>query len=185
MHVCGTHCAITFFLNKCSVKIWRTVGPATHLSWDPMKWQQNMKKSENVEYVWHISQSIIFTSFCSIWWFSDETSNVSCRESKFHENGKKCSAWPYTYHKICENVRKMRKMKSVSRIFRVTFFRILHPIFASGLTFARKVKGFCALFFRGNNKTQNLHEIRKVNSECFVFCGVSQNTRKMWNMKSV
>ncbi len=29
-----------------------------------------------------------------------------------------------------------------------------------------------ALFFYGINKTQNLHEMRKVYSECFVFHGV-------------
>ncbi len=38
--------------------------------------------------------------------------------------------------------------------------------------FARKLKGFCGLFFRCINKTRNLHEVRKVYSECFVFRGV-------------
>ncbi len=37
---------------------------------------------------------------------------------------------------------------------------------------AQKVVGFCGLFFCGINKTQNLHELQKVYSECFVFCGV-------------
>ncbi len=44
--------------------------------------------------------------------------------------------------------------------------------FASGSAFARKLKRFYGLFFCDINKTQNLHEMRKVYSECFVFCGV-------------
>ncbi len=49
-------------------------------------------------------------------------------------------------------------------------FRFSH--FTPGLAIARKVKGFCGFFFRGINKTRNLHEIQKVYSECFVFCDV-------------
>ncbi len=67
-----------------------------------------------------------------------------------------------------------------SEVFRVTFFTFctsflafrISQNFAPGLAFARKVKGFRGLFFRGINKTRNLHEIQKVYSECFVFCGV-------------
>ncbi len=60
--------------------------------------------------------------------------------------------------------------------------------FVSGSAFTRKVKGFCSLFFRGINKTQNSHEIRKVYSECFVFvvcfaktlATYTQNTKRVW-----
>ncbi len=58
--------------------------------------------------------------------------------------------------------------------------------FAPGSAFMQKVKGFFGLFFRGINKTRNLHEMRKVYGECFVFHGVfHENIREMRNMKSI
>ncbi len=90
--------------------------------------------------------------------------------------------------KYAKTFAKCEKWKVNSRIFRVIFlvfrarFRFLH--FAPGLAFLWKVNGFCSLFFCRINKTQNSHEIRKVYSECFVFCGVlRKNTREMQNMK--
>ncbi len=94
--------------------------------------------------------------------------------------------WLYTYCKIHENDREMQKQKIYSRVFRITFF-VLCPFlrfshFVTGLAFAWKVKGFRCSSFRCIKKTRILHEIRKVHSECFVFCGVFC---KMQNMKSV
>ncbi len=73
-----------------------------------------------------------------------------------------------------------------SEVFRATFFHILRPFFrfsqhfVPGSAFARKLKGFRDLFLSGINKTRNLHEIRKVYRECFVFGGVfRKNTGKM------
>ncbi len=67
-----------------------------------------------------------------------------------------------------------------SGVFRITVFAFHIPLFAfrisqhfmPGSAFARKVKGFRGLLFCDINKTRNLHEIRKVYSECFVFCRV-------------
>ncbi len=52
------------------------------------------------------------------------------------------------------------------------FFRFSH--FVPGSAFAPKGKEFCGLFFCGINTIRNLHEIQKVYSKCFVFCGVSR-----------
>ncbi len=58
--------------------------------------------------------------------------------------------------------------------------------FASGLAFARKLKRFRSLFFRGINKMWNAHEMWKciVSASYFVVC-FAKNTREMWNVKSV
>ncbi len=91
----------------------------------------------------------------------------------------------YTYREIRKNIRKTWKMKRVLRCILCHFFRILRPFFhflhfTAGSAFIRKVKGFCSLFFCGINKTRNSHEIRKVQSECFVFRGVfHENTSEI------
>ncbi len=72
------------------------------------------------------------------------------------------------------------KWKVYSGVFRITFFAFHAPFFAFrisqhfalGLAFARKLKGFRGLFFRGINKTWNSPEMRKVYRQCFVFRGV-------------
>ncbi len=66
-------------------------------------------------------------------------------------------------------------------LFSRPFFYFSHfAAFCTRSAFAGKVKGFRGLFFRGINKTRNLHEIRKMHSECFVFCGVfRENIRKI------
>ncbi len=88
----------------------------------------------------------------------------------------------YTYCKICENGWEMQKTKMCSGVLCVTFSS---PHFTPGSAFIRKFKGFCGLFFRGTNKTRNSHEMRKVYSECFVFCGVfHEYTREMRKMYS-
>ncbi len=74
------------------------------------------------------------------------------------------------------------KWKVYSGVFHVLFFAFhISQHFAPGPAFMGKLKGFCGLFFRGINKTRNLHEIRKVYSECFTFCGVSRT--HSWNVK--
>ncbi len=82
---------------------------------------------------------------------------------------------------------KCEKRKVYSRVFCVSLFSHFTPFFCFSqhfvpvLAFVWKVEGFRGLFFCGINKTRNLHEIRKVYSECFVFCGVlrkhSQNAK--------
>ncbi len=52
------------------------------------------------------------------------------------------------------------------------FFAFHTPFFALGVAFMQKVKGFRGLFFHCINKIQNLHEIRKVYIQCFVYRGV-------------
>ncbi len=68
----------------------------------------------------------------------------------------------------------MRKWKSVQRGIRHHFFHILRLVFV-----------FCArvsICEKSQNETRNLDEMRKVYSECFVFCGVyRENIRKMRN----
>ncbi len=90
--------------------------------------------------------------------------------------------------KYVKTIAKCEKWEVYCGVFRFTFFavytgvgiraksqRILWFIF-SWSAFVRKVKGFCGLFFRGINKTQNSYEIRKWYSECFVF---RKNIRKI------
>ncbi len=62
--------------------------PAIHLSWNTVKWPQNMKKWKYEEYVWRISRSIFF-AFHILLYFAWGGGffmkyQVSCRESKFH-----------------------------------------------------------------------------------------------------
>ncbi len=64
-------------------------------------------------------------------------------------------------------------------------FAPLFSLFAPGSVFVRKLKGFHSLFFRGINKTWNLHEIRKMFSECFVSRGVSWKTLAKCEMRKV
>ncbi len=91
----------------------------------------------------------------------------------------------YTYRKIRENIRKMRKMKSVWRgischfffAFYASFFAFrISQHFVPGSAFAQKVKGFRSLFFCDINKIRSSHEIRKAYSERFVF---RENTYKI------
>ncbi len=79
----------------------------THLSWKDVKRPQNMKKRKVcrvclVHFTEHIFCISYFTSFRLGWRFFNETSKVSCRKSKFHENGEKCVqdclGWLHTYH---------------------------------------------------------------------------------------
>ncbi len=81
-------------------------------------------------------------------------------------------------------IAKCEKQKYTAGYFASRFsrfasvFHFLH--FAPGLAIARKVIGFRSLFFRGINKTQNSHEIRKVYSECCIFCGIfCENIREI------
>ncbi len=62
---------------------------------------------------------------------------------------------------------------SLSSCF-VTLFFPFHILqhFVLGSAFTQKFKRFRGLFFRGINKIRNLHEIRKVYSECFIFHGM-------------
>ncbi len=60
------------------------------------------------------------------------------------------------------------------------FLRFLH--FAPWSAFARKVKEFHRLFFCDINKTRNSREIRKVYSECFIFCDVFHEFVKWENL---
>ncbi len=93
----------------------------------------------------------------------------------------------YTFiAKYLKMIMKCEKRKVYSGVFSVTFFAFRAPFFAFCISkhfapgLAWKLKGLCGLFFRGFNKTQNLHEMRKVYSECFVFCGVfHKNNRKI------
>ncbi len=70
---------------------------------------------------------------------------------------------------------KCEKQKLYSGVLRETFFAFRAPFFAfyisqhfaPGLAFTRNVKGF-RFFFCGINKTQNLYEIQKVYSACFI-----------------
>ncbi len=80
--------------------------------------------------------------------------------------------------KYAKTIVKHEKEKLYSGVFCVTSFASLFLLFAfcsilyQGWHSCEKYKGFCGLFFRGINKTRNSHEIRKVYSECFIFCGV-------------
>ncbi len=100
-----------------------------------------------------------------------------------------CILW-----RVSQNMQKQSqnaKNKKCTANFFASIFSLLRlsSHFAPGSAFARKVKGFCGLFFRGINKTQKLHGIRKVYSECFIFHGVfheiCKNDRKMRKTKSV
>ncbi len=65
-------------------------------------------------------------------------------------------------------------------------FMPLFSHFVPGLAFTRKVKRFRGFFFHGINKTWNSHKMWKMSSKYFVFCGAfRENTREMWNAKSV
>ncbi len=77
----------------------------------------------------------------------------------------------YAYREIRGNGSETRKTKSVWRGISRHFFRFSQH-FVPGSAFTRKLKGFPGLFFHGINKTRNSHEMRKVYSVCFVFCGV-------------
>ncbi len=83
---------------------------------------------------------------------------------------------------------KYEKQKLYSGVCRVTFFVFRAPFytfcilqhFAPGSAFVWKLKGFRGLFFCGINKTRNSPEMRKVYSECFIFCGVfCENIREI------
>ncbi len=70
---------------------------------------------------------------------------------------------------------KCEKRKVYSGVFCVIFFTFCAPFFvhfASGSAFTRKFKGFCGLFFRGINKTQNSHKMGEyiVSVSHFVVC---------------
>ncbi len=69
----------------------------------------------------------------------------------------------------------VKNEKCIAEYFVSLFLRFL-----PGSALTRKVKRFHSLFFRGINKTRNLHEIQKVYSERFIFCGVfRENTPKI------
>ncbi len=76
--------------------------------------------------------------------------------------------------KFAKTIAKCKKQKVYSGVFRITFSEFYAAFFAfcTGLIFVKKVKGFRGLFFCGINKIRNLHEIRKVYRECFVFRGM-------------
>ncbi len=86
--------------------------------------------------------------------------------------------------KYVKTIAKCEKWKCIAgyfvSLFSHPFFHFSHfTAFALGPAFMWKVKDFI-LFFRGINKTRNSHEIRKVYSECFVFCGVfRENIREI------
>ncbi len=71
-------------------------------------------------------------------------------------------------------VRNAKKERCIAGYF-VSLYSLFTPLFSHfvpGSAFTRKVKGFRGSFFHGINKTWNSYEMRKVYSECFVFCGV-------------
>ncbi len=80
-------------------------------------------------------------------------------------------------------IAKYEKWKLYTQVFCASFFAFrISQHFTPGLAFAQKLEGFRGLFFRAINKTRNSHEMQKVYSECFVFCGVfrekySQNAK--------
>ncbi len=74
--------------------------------------------------------------------------------------------WLHTYHEICKNIHKKRKV--YSGLFCVTF--LLFPFCARVDIHAKTQKDFVVYFFHSINKTWNSHEMQKVFSECFVFC---------------
>ncbi len=85
---------------------------------------------------------------------------------------------------LSQNTRKWswnaKKRKVYSGVFRAIFSAFCAPFFAfcisqhfaPGLAFARKLEGFCGLFFWGINITRNSHEMREVYSVSYfiVFC---------------
>ncbi len=79
--------------------------------------------------------------------------------------------------KYAVTIAKCEKRKVYGGVFRVIFMGFT-PRFSRFAAFRirvdirAKVKGFCGLFFRDINKTENLHEIRKMYGECSVFHGV-------------
>ncbi len=87
---------------------------------------------------------------------------------------------------------KYEKRKVYNGVFHTTFFTFRTPFFifrisqhfVSGSAFMRKLKVFRGLFFRGINKTRNSHEMRKMYSKCFIFCGVFRE-KHLQNAKSV
>ncbi len=80
--------------------------------------------------------------------------------------------------------RNTKNKKCIGRYFTSLFSHFAPPFrfshFVPGSAFAQKLTGFHGLFFCGINKTQNAHEIQKVYSKCFLFCGVfCENIRKI------
>ncbi len=79
---------------------------------------------------------------------------------------------------------KCEKWKVYGGVFRATFlhFAPLFSLFVPGSAFVRKLRRFHGLFFHSIKEAWNSHEMRRVHSECFVFCGVFRE-KHSWNAK--